>query len=45
MTSDPSYSYTWNAESELTSFAGSYNYTYDGDGKRVETPSMGITIG
>jgi RHS repeat-associated protein len=41
MTHDASYSYTWNGESELTSFAGSYNYTYDGDHKRVENSYNG----
>ena len=38
MTSDGSNSYTWNAESRLKS-AASVNYTYDGDGKRVEKSS------
>jgi RHS repeat-associated protein len=34
-TSDGTYSYAWNAESEMSS-AASTNYTYDGDGNRVE---------
>ncbi len=41
MTHDASYSYAWNAENELKSFAGSYNYTYDGDHKRVENSYNG----
>ncbi len=32
--SDPLYSYTWNAESQMKSAAG-VTYTYDGDGHRV----------
>ena len=35
MLSDSSYNYTWNAESEMKSAAG-VNYTYDGDGDRLE---------
>jgi hypothetical protein len=41
MIHDASYSYTWNGENELTSFAGSYNYTSDGDAKRVATTRFG----
>ena len=38
LTDGSSNSYTWNAESLLKS-TGSVNYTYDGDGKRVEKSS------
>jgi hypothetical protein len=34
VTVDGSYSYTWNAESQLTN-ANGVNYTYYGDGQRV----------
>jgi hypothetical protein len=38
MTNDGSYSYQYNAESEIKSAAG-VTYTYDGDGNRVEKSS------
>ena len=38
MTGDGVYTYAWNAESLLKN-AHSVNYTYDGDGKRVEKSS------
>jgi RHS repeat-associated protein len=38
MSSDSSYNYAWNAESEMKSAAG-VNYTYDGDGGRLEKSS------
>ena len=38
MLTDGSNTYAWNGESQLKS-AASVNYTYDGDGKRVEKSS------
>jgi RHS repeat-associated protein len=41
MLTDATNSYTWNAEGKEASVAGSYTYTYDGDGKRVENSFNG----